>query len=242
MNFKAYKIFTLVAVLGLWFLTSCQRDPNDQGTEFAPQMYVSKAYEPYTQVQANTINKNGLNLRNPAKNTIPRRRFDPVFEVTDSLGNTVSKMDIMYYDIPRDDAGRELAARVLRNPIPVTQKSLAEGKVLYERFCASCHGAGGAGDGKVSAKYNGVANLTGAAYNKLSGGHIFHVITNGKGLMWPHGSQLNADERWKVVHYLHQLMGQIPADLNDSGKSETEKTSEKDSTQVSVKTEAEKKN
>ncbi len=233
MNSQAYKIFTLTAVLGLWFLTSCQKDPNDPGTEFAPQMYVSKPYEPYTQVEPNSLNPKGLNLRNPAENTIARRAFSPEFQITDSLGNTVKKVDIMYYDIPRDDAGRELASKVLRNPIPINEKSLAEGKVLYERFCASCHGAGGAGDGKVSQKYAGVANLTGAAYNKLSGGHIFHVITNGKGLMWPHGSQLNADERWKVVHYVHQIMGQIPAELGSKVKTEGAGS---DSTKVSPKT------
>lgn len=235
MNSQAYKIFTLIAVLGVWSLTSCQKDPNDPGTEFAPQMYVSKPYEPYTQVKPNPLNPKGLNLRNPVKNTIPRRKFSPEFELTDSLGNTVKKVDIMYYDIPRDDAGRELASKILRNPIPITKKSLAEGKVLYERFCASCHGAGGAADGKVAEKYNGVANLTGAAYNQLSGGHIFHVITNGKGLMWPHGSQLNADERWKVVHYVHQLMGQIPADLAELDKPKAE-SADADSTQASTTT------
>ncbi len=54
----------------------------------------------------------------------------------------------------------------------------------------------GAGDGKVAAgvtvddpekgsiekgTYNGVANLTGDALKNISEGHIFHVITHGKG-------------------------------------------------------------
>jgi len=68
-----------------------------------------------------------------------------------------------------------------------------------------CHGAKGAGDGKVADKYPGVANLTGDAYKKITEGHIFHVITYGKGLMGSHGSQVNEEERWKIAKYVKQL-------------------------------------
>ncbi len=214
MKLQVYKIFLVALVIGLWTLTSCQKDPNDQGTEFAPQMYLSKSYEPYTQTEVNPLNPLGINMRSPAQNTIPRRKFNPEFELEDSLGNTTKIVDVMYYNISRDDAGRELASKTLRNPLPITEKTLAEGKALYNSYCSACHGAAGEGDGKVSQKYKGVANLKGSAYANLTAGHIFHVITNGKGLMWPHGSQLNADERWKVVHFVHQLMGKIPEDLS----------------------------
>ncbi|NJL11576.1 MAG: cytochrome c [Microscillaceae bacterium] len=205
------KPYIVLLCLSIWVLAACQRDPNDPGTEFAPQMYLSKSYEPYTQTEAHKINPLGLNMREPAPNTVPRRRFDPVFESKDSTGKMIRRVDVMAYDIPRDDAGRELADKILFNPLPVNEVVLAEGKVLYERFCTACHGAEGKGDGKVAAKYKGVANLTGAAYANHSAGRIFHVITNGKGLMWPHGAQLNPDERWKVVHYVHKLMGKLPS-------------------------------
>ena len=39
----------------------------------------------------------------------------------------------------------------------------------------------------------------------MNDGHIFHVITYGKGRMWPHASQVNPEERWKIVHYVHRL-------------------------------------
>ncbi len=238
MKLQVYKIFLVVLVMGFWTLTACQKDPNDPGTEFAPQMYVSKPYEPYTQVAPNSINPQGINLRYPAQNTIPRRKFNPEFEMKDSSGKVTKIVDVMYYDIPRDDAGRELASKILRNPLPITEKTLAEGKALYNSFCSACHGAAGEGDGKVSQKYKGVANLKGAAYANLSAGHIFHVITNGKGLMWPHGSQLNADERWKVVHFVHQLMGQIPTDLSaptGDDKKDGEATPDSTATQKDTK-------
>ena len=76
---------------------------------------------------------------------------------------------------------------------------------MYERYCQHCHGVKGAGDGKVGQKNAGVPNYASDALKDVSGGHIFHVITHGKGRMWPHGSQMTAEERWKIVHYVHRL-------------------------------------
>lgn len=200
--------------LGLTLL-SCKKNPNDPGTEFAPQMYLSVPYEPYSQAGGanNEINPKGINLRHPAKGTIPRRRFATNFLVGDSTGGLEEKMDIMVYDdIAIDDYAT--AGRVLKNPYPHTDKVIAEGKVLYTQFCYPCHGEDGGGKGPVAEQYKGVANLNGQAYTNLPGGHIYHVITNGKGRMWPHGSQVNPDERWKIVHYVLELQGRnVPKDI-----------------------------
>jgi mono/diheme cytochrome c family protein len=37
-------------------------------------------------------------------------------------------------------------------------------------------------------------------------GRIFHVITLGTGKMPSYAAQLSADERWKVVTYLHAVL------------------------------------
>ena len=39
----------------------------------------------------------------------------------------------------------------------------------------------------------------------LPEGKIFHTITFGKNLMGSHASQLNHEERWKIVHYVQTL-------------------------------------
>ncbi len=85
------------------------------------------------------------------------------------------------------------------------KKTLEEGKVLYGRYCQHCHGEGGKGDGLVGKMYKGVPSYSADAYKTMNDGHIFHVITNGKGRMWPHGSQVTPEERWKIVHYVHKL-------------------------------------
>jgi mono/diheme cytochrome c family protein len=199
-------IKNIVFITGLIILlTNCgKRDPQNQGTEFAPQMYLSKAYEPYTQVdgEKNKFNPQGLNMRMPAHGTVSRRRFNTTFETKDSTGVKQVK-NIMAYNIHKDSI--VVAEKTLKNPFEATPAVLEEGKALYLRYCSACHGEQGNGKGKVADLYKGVPNYSAAAYKNLNGGHIYHVITHGKGRMWPHGSQLNPDERWKVVHYVHTL-------------------------------------
>jgi mono/diheme cytochrome c family protein len=182
---------------------SCGRDANDPGLEYAPQMYHAIAFEPYSQVidtaseYYNTINvnPNGQNLRLPAVGTIARKHFA-------GMRKGALAKDILQYNIPADSL--DYAARVLSNPISLSPEVVEEGKVLYGRYCQSCHGEGGLGDGKVADQYKGVANLVAKA-KVVTEGHIFHVITHGKGRMWPHGSQVNPDERWKIVHFVKSL-------------------------------------
>ncbi|MFN4086980.1 MAG: c-type cytochrome [Spirosomataceae bacterium] len=187
-----------LATLGL-LVASCQ-DNNSTGIEFAPNMYNSRAYEAQTQWRENTINPHGMNMRLPVAGTISRRQYNTTF--FNEEDSTVTR-DLMIYSIHKDSL--EVAAKVLNNPIVWSEAAEAEGKVLYERYCQHCHGAGGAGDGKVGVKYAGVPNYSSDALKDVSAGHIFHVITHGKGRMWPHGSQMTPEERWKIVLYVQRL-------------------------------------
>ena len=125
-----------------------------------------------------------MNMRMPVPNTVPRDR-----------------QGILPYRLRVADLE---GAALVENPIEVDDQVLAEGRELYVQYCSSCHGTGGEGDGKVGEVIGGVANLKGGAYINLPEGHIFHVITHGKGRMGAHGSQITADRRWKIVHYVKQ--------------------------------------
>jgi mono/diheme cytochrome c family protein len=192
---------TALAIVGLLFAgTSCKRGHDNTGLEFAPNMYDAVGYEPYRQVRSNTINvkENGLNMRLPAKGTVSRPNYHTKFGSGDSAST-----DLMIYNIPADSIS--IAERTLTNPIPQSDKTLDEGKVLYTRYCSHCHGEGGKGDGLVGKEYKGVPNYSTDAYKTMNDGHIFHVITHGKGRMWPHGSQITPEDRWKIVQYVHKL-------------------------------------
>lgn len=188
----------LIAVTISFVGTSCKKGHNDTGTQYAPQMYEPVGLEPYEQSEANPINPLGLPMRDPARGTVSRANYHTTFGKGDS-----AKTDLMVYNIPKDSIG--LAERVLTNPIPNTAKSMEEGKILYGRYCIHCHGEEGKGNGLVAVQYKGVPSYSAEAYKDMNDGHIFHVITNGKGRMWPHGSQMTPEERWKIVQYVHKL-------------------------------------
>ncbi|WP_420151315.1 c-type cytochrome [Spirosoma sp.] len=191
-----------LAVLGIVGLlvtgVSCKRGHDNTGVEYAPQMYRPVGYEPYRQTGPNTVNPQGLNMRLPARGTVARPNYHTKFG---SGANATT--DLMIYNIPADSIG--IAERVLTNPIPESEKIQAEGQVLYTRYCSHCHGQTGKGDGPVAKEYKGVPSYSADAYKTMNDGHIFHVITHGKGRMWPHGSQITPEDRWKIVQYVHKL-------------------------------------
>lgn len=199
---------TLFLAGGL-ILASCGAGKDDPGREYAPNMYHSVPYEPLTQItdessgawvsslengvgeyyNSNPNNPNGMTMRVPPENSVPR-----------------SRGGYLPYRIPKDSL--EMAARLLVNPLDSTAEVVAEGKVLYTRFCSHCHGDQGVEPGKVGEVYGGVTSYKSAAVVDKPGGHIFHVITHGKGRMWPHASQLSPEERWKIVRYVQVLQKQ----------------------------------
>ena len=191
-------------------LAGCAGGDN-QGLEYAPNMYHSVPYDPLTQVtdkdagrwvtsidypdghaeyyNSNNLN-HGMNMREPVKNTVKRN-------AQGWLPYRISKDSIAF-------------AESLKNPLDSSAAIVSEGKILYETYCDHCHGPKGKGDGKVAeldgqVKYAGVANLTSDALKNISEGHIFHVITMGKGLMWAHGSQISPEDRWKIAKYVKTL-------------------------------------
>jgi len=199
-NKKGAGVMLAVCTSLLLIGTSCKKGHNDTGTEFAPQMYDAVGYEPYRQIKPNTINveEKGLNMRIPARGTVAR----PNYHITYGEGANQTT-DLMVYNIPKDSIG--IAERTLTNPIPETEISLAQGKVLYTQYCLHCHGDEGKGNGTVGVVYKGVPSYSADAYKYMNDGHVYHVITHGKGRMWPHGSQITPEDRWKIVQYVHKL-------------------------------------
>lgn len=192
-----FKIFTIIVALG-FIITSCGGN-DSTGWEYAPNMYNSRAYEPLSQVDylQNEHNKDGKNMREPVAGTVSRRNYNTTFAVSDSA----SVKDLLIYE----KEPITVAEQNWKNPIAWSEAVEEEGKVLYERNCQHCHGEKGKGDGPVGIVYKGVPNYSVGAYKDMNDGHIFHVITYGKGRMWSHASQVNPEERWKIVHYVHRL-------------------------------------
>jgi mono/diheme cytochrome c family protein len=95
-----------------------------------------------------------------------------------------------------------------KNPVPAGAQSLAAGRTLYSRECASCHGDGGRGDGKDGRDLDlPPADLSSPAVAGQSDGALFWKITNGRRPMPSYRKDLSDEERWQLVHYLRALNG-----------------------------------
>jgi mono/diheme cytochrome c family protein len=201
--FNSIHKFTLLVGLTAGLL-SCGDDHNDTGTEFAPNMYNSVGYEPMTQLEGDTnkINPYGMNMRLPVSGTVSRKKYTGA----DSIQQAFLAQELLAKTVPSDSI--TFSAALLKNPLAATPENIEAGKLQYERFCQHCHGEGGKGDGLVAKAYKGVPVYSSDALKDVNDGHIYHVITHGKGRMWPHGSQISSENRWKIVLYVHELQKQ----------------------------------
>lgn len=171
-------------------LSSCN-DNRSRGLEFAPNMYKSIPGE-YDEPNKNF--RNGQTAQVPPANTTPIN-YD------------------MHSEYANSTEGYLKAGAELKNPLTVNQANLSEGKVLYLNMCSHCHGPQGKGDGSLvklekfpaPPSYSTGNSSRGGLMKDLSSGKIFHTITHGINLMGPHKYQLNPEERWKIVMYVHEL-------------------------------------
>lgn len=101
--------------------------------------------------------------------------------------------------------GRETVTQgsELRNPIPATAASLAEGKALFETNCLICHGETSAERGRVGKKLvPPPPGLEPAMVKGLNDSTIFKAITFGFGRMPVFQDKLTPQERWNLVNFL----------------------------------------
>ena len=209
---KSYIYATLIAVSTL-IVSGCGAGKDDTGFEFAPNMYHSVPYDPLKQItdeESGEIAKFLDDNRDPYgeyynSNPLNEDVMNSNMTMRTPPANTVRRDKYLPYRIHKDSLA--LAAATVENPLPDSQEIVAGGKVLYERFCDHCHGANGQGaeEGSVGEVFAGVPSYTSAALINVSGGHIFHVITHGKGRMGAHGSQISVEDRWKIVRYVQTL-------------------------------------
>ena len=107
------------------------------------------------------------------------------------------------------------ASDALVNPRPMSLASLNRGKAQYERYCVTCHGATGLGDGPVSMMgpiqgplaavlpIGGPGNIA----TLRSDGHLYTTIRYGRRRM-PAYKRIPSQDRWDIVNYIRYMNGQ----------------------------------
>ena len=83
------------------------------------------------------------------------------------------------------------------------------GKDLYTKYCQSCHGVEGRGDGQRLEKYTDVVDICDFSIDKFQSqpdGIIFYKIKFGRSIMPRHSKKLPDDiDRWLLVNYIRTL-------------------------------------
>ena len=100
--------------------------------------------------------------------------------------------------------GASEAQAIVRNPIPPTSDSVAAGQVVYERYCLTCHGVNGRGDGpgaeglepppadlSVHVPLHGDADMFKFISNGIEGTAMVSLADN-----------LTEDEIWHVINFI----------------------------------------
>lgn len=160
-------------------LTACTKDkPNVELVQNMMQTPAIKAQEGDSEMP------NGRAMRLPPKDTVAR-------------GNP----EYRYYN------DEKAAIKNLKNPYTSNvEVTLEEGKKKYDIYCGICHGVGGKGDGNIAPKMLlAPPTLVGDKIKSWNDQQIFHIITNGRGMMGSYAAQIKPDDRWKIINYVRKL-------------------------------------
>ncbi len=172
MNTAKELIKYLIVTLGASVvLNGCSQYNENTNIELIQDMMVSPA------VKAQEAGPEGMRM--PPAGTVPRG-----FDVYQYKGDAMA------------------AEKGLKNEVPVTEDSLRRGETLYGTYCYVCHGIRAKGDGPVGTKMIvKPPSLVSDKVKAFKDGRIYHIITEGQGLMGSYASQIIAPEdRWHVVN------------------------------------------
>ena len=189
-----YSRYLTLAVVFMVLLTACNKDKNNPGYDYMGKqdMYYTKFYKAYS---PNPVFRDSMTNQLPAEGAISRGNMPFPFATATIADRAVNQT---------------MAGMQLSNPIPADDQTIAEGKVLYDIYCKVCHGEEAKGDGHLYTSKLFPAkptSLVEAYVQNKPDGEIYYVITAGSisGLMGPHGSQIQPDDRWKIINYLRSI-------------------------------------
>lgn len=101
----------------------------------------------------------------------------------------------------------EEAEKVLQMPprIASDPATAAQGKKLFETFCAVCHGLDVKGTGTLGDAFPHPPDLTVDMYKNHGDGFFFYRITFGSAVMPSYGDAISPAERWQIITHLRTL-------------------------------------
>jgi mono/diheme cytochrome c family protein len=97
-------------------------------------------------------------------------------------------------------------AAATSNPVRADDKSLAAGKTLYAKECASCHGDTGKGNGPDAADLSRQPpDFASPAVARQSDGELFWKMSEGRKPMPRFARKFPEADRWNLVNYIRSI-------------------------------------
>lgn len=218
---KSFLNILILAGIVALATTSCHSKGDNPGWIYMPDMTYSNAYETYSSKHFQTQEGEEMSAIQPEAYTIPRggiphsKRIEENEKYLNSfLSKNYFKNPIRYPKL--DNEQRIIARDMLKNPYKRTDAVMARGKQQYNIYCAVCHGEKGKGDGSIVVRKDGTdgpfvaipPDFTAENNNRLHGltdGEMFYSVSYGKNMMGGYASQMNPEDRWKVIQYIKDM-------------------------------------
>jgi mono/diheme cytochrome c family protein len=124
-----------------------------------------------------------------------------------TTGATVPAFMISYSNMPATID----SFSVVRNPVTVDDRSLANGRKYYAINCAVCHGDTGDGNGllkQLNPMYSFAPSIIADLTKNRSDGYLWGIMRNGRATMPPY-NRIEDMDRWDVVNYVRGLQGKL---------------------------------
>ncbi len=178
-------VYKTALLAGLTILISSCHSDRERNYEYFPNMYDAVPYETYAE---SDVFRGGMVAQLPAPGSI-KRGFVP-------------------YELPHTNEGYVASKSITKSGIDSVDVNMDDAKVLYDIYCAICHGTKGDGKGKLvtQEKFLGIPSYKD---REITVGSIFHVETYGLNAMGSYANQLDAKERWLVAEYVLKLKSEL---------------------------------
>lgn len=112
---------------------------------------------------------------------------------------------------PQDDKKKPWVvpekSKAMKSSVKSDATSLAKGKELYTKFCKSCHGVAGKGDGPKSKELDTPSgDFTEKAFQVQTEGEVFYKAKEGRNDMPSFKTKIADDnDLWAIVNYVRSL-------------------------------------
>ncbi len=221
-----YNVYAGIVTVLVIMTVSCKPAEGDHaGKEYMPDMFHSIAFEGTT---ANYYKFNTWSTeseytqmarpRTPVKGTVPFGSVGLNRDFSDNAESETMKAAFLsipsnghvpfYYDNTEEDRIRA-TNDIVSNPLPISEKGLKRGKMLYDINCGICHGEKVDGNGYLARDGSPYpaqpANFLLDEFLSASEGRYYFAIMHGKNVMGAYADKLSFEERWDVIHYIRSV-------------------------------------